>query len=169
MRAGGLGSFMSEILYLFSIMVLFLVGAAYATVCLRLYCFVSDSYPHPQHRWLHLRFCRGYKVCRILETIEAFSWICFGLSTLMLLWTFIDLLATKSSVGDSAAGGYGGGAPKRSRGYSEAQTYPVARNASEQAPAQAMPQPHTGQPAMQETQTTFTTVSNPNPIAVQRV
>ncbi|KAH6888229.1 hypothetical protein BKA70DRAFT_1390213 [Coprinopsis sp. MPI-PUGE-AT-0042] len=148
LRAGGLGSFLSEALYLFIIMVMFLVGAAYTT-----------------HRWLRLRPCRSFHVCRILETIKVFSFICFGLTVLMLLWTLIDLMTTKSSWGDSAAGGFVGGA-RRSKGYSDNQTYPVARNASEQAPATqpavAMPQPQSGQPVMQQTEET-TTILTHNP------
>lgn len=86
-----------------------------------------------------------------METIKAFSFICFGLTVLMLLWSLIDLFKTKSSMGDSAAGGSTGDA-RRSKAYSESQTYPAARNASE-APAQ---------PAVamaQQTETTLNAVS----------
>ncbi|KAH6873976.1 hypothetical protein BKA70DRAFT_1449821 [Coprinopsis sp. MPI-PUGE-AT-0042] len=129
LRAGGLGSFLSEALYLFIIMVMFLVGAAYTTVR-RLTCrSVSDSYPPFLASMVASETVQELHVCRILETIKVFSFICFGLTVLMLLWTLIDLMTTKSSWGDSAAGGFVGGA-RRSKGYSDNQTYPVARNAS---------------------------------------
>ena len=38
-----------------------------------------------QRHWYHLKWCRGFfKQCRILETIKAFSWICWILTTFLI-------------------------------------------------------------------------------------
>lgn len=79
----GSKSFGMENIYLFIIWVMFLVGAAVTT-----------------HKWLRLKWCRGsYKVCRILETIKAFSWICFGLATFLILFAIVDWFLSRDSTG----------------------------------------------------------------------
>ncbi|EAU87486.1 hypothetical protein CC1G_02245 [Coprinopsis cinerea okayama7 len=150
-RLGGLGSFASEAIYLFIIFVMFLVGAAYTT-----------------HHWLSLRWCDGYRVCSVLQTIKAFSFICWGLTCLLLLFALIDMLWTKSTCGDAAAGG----GSRKSAMYPAAgaaaapaaATYPETRTAPAAAPATT-----TAAPAARTTETTYTEVRAADPNAVQPV
>ncbi|TFK26989.1 hypothetical protein FA15DRAFT_614903 [Coprinopsis marcescibilis] len=133
-RAGGLSSFAGEQVYLFIIMVMFLVGAAITT-----------------HKWLHLKWCRShYRVCSVLETVKAFSFICFGLACLLILFGIIDLILTRSSPGDSAAG-----TKKKTAMYPATNTagYPETRTA-----AAAPTVPPAAQPATRTTETTYTEV-----------
>ncbi|KAF9039829.1 hypothetical protein BJ165DRAFT_1494304 [Panaeolus papilionaceus] len=76
---GPLGTYMSELLSLFIIWVMFLVGAAITT-----------------HKWNNLKWCRGgFKTCRILETIKAFSWICWGFTTFLLLASIANMMRNR--------------------------------------------------------------------------
>ncbi|KAH9476511.1 hypothetical protein JR316_0010423 [Psilocybe cubensis] len=96
-----LSKYISEHMSLFVIWVMFLVGAAIMT-----------------HKWLHLKHCRGhYKVCRILETIKAFSWMCFILSTFLILASLLSMLTRKRTLSDPVYGG------------NEYGTYPETRQA----------------------------------------
>ncbi|KAJ2929608.1 hypothetical protein H1R20_g7494, partial [Candolleomyces eurysporus] len=135
-RMSGSKSFMGEMLYLFIVWVMFLVGGSITT-----------------HKWLHLRWCRGsYKVCRILETIKAFSWICFGLLSFLMLFAVADYFWSRHKKGGSA---YGGST------YSEARTV-TAAPATYTAPAPATQQP----PTTHTTETTYTEVRATNaPVA----
>ncbi|TEB18049.1 hypothetical protein FA13DRAFT_1758862 [Coprinellus micaceus] len=102
--------------------VMFLVGAAIIT-----------------HKWLHLKWCRGsYKVCRILETIKAFSWICFGLTSFLVLLGLIDFLFNKGK--------------ETYRSKAAPAAYPETRTAQ---PVAATTAPHT-------TETTYTEVRAAN-------
>ncbi|KAJ3508521.1 hypothetical protein NMY22_g16585 [Coprinellus aureogranulatus] len=77
-RRGNPASMLGEI-WTWIVWVMFLVGAAVMT-----------------HKWRRLKWCRGaYKVCRILETIKAFSWICFILTTFLVFLGLFDYLFNK--------------------------------------------------------------------------
>ncbi|KAF9481101.1 hypothetical protein BDN70DRAFT_855794 [Pholiota conissans] len=88
-RIGGpLGSFGAEHLMIWIIWIMFLVGAAITT-----------------HDWSNLKWCRGsYKACRILETIKAFSWICWGFTTFVILASFGHMGMEKLGFGGTVAG-----------------------------------------------------------------
>ncbi|KAF8200194.1 hypothetical protein BJ912DRAFT_1019977 [Pholiota molesta] len=93
---GPLGSFASEHVMIWIIWVMFLVGAAITT-----------------HKWNNLKWCRGsHRPCRILETIKAFSWICWGISCFVILASASHLAMEKTSFTGAAAGG-----TTRSSGY----------------------------------------------------
>ncbi|PPQ91093.1 hypothetical protein CVT25_013131 [Psilocybe cyanescens] len=88
-----LSKYISEHISLFIIWVMFLIGAAITTVYV------------PQHKWLHLKHCRShFKVCRILETIKAFSWMCFIISTFLLIASLISMLRHKRTLSDPLYG-----------------------------------------------------------------
>ncbi|CAA7263977.1 unnamed protein product [Cyclocybe aegerita] len=55
-------------------------------------------------RWSNLGWCRGYKSCRILETIKAFSWICWALVTLLILSSLYNMIQRKSGWWSAADG-----------------------------------------------------------------
>ncbi|KAJ2916359.1 hypothetical protein MD484_g4070, partial [Candolleomyces efflorescens] len=131
-RMGGPKSFMGELLFLFIVWVMFLVGAAITT-----------------HKWLHLKWCRGsQKVCRILETIKAFSWICFGLISFLMLFAIADYFWSRHRKGGSAYGG---------------STYPEARTTTTAPATYTAPAPATQQPpATHTTETTYTEVRATN-------
>ncbi|KAF4623247.1 hypothetical protein D9613_002330 [Agrocybe pediades] len=79
---GPLGRYSSELASLFILFVMFLVGAAITT-----------------HKWSNLKFCRGsFKVCRMLETIKAFSHILWILSLLGMLYTFLNMRQRRHAV-----------------------------------------------------------------------
>ncbi|KDR79633.1 hypothetical protein GALMADRAFT_208929 [Galerina marginata CBS 339.88] len=43
------------------------------------------------HDWMHLQLCTGiFKECRIQQAIKAFSWIVFGLTTILLVLRLIN-------------------------------------------------------------------------------
>jgi hypothetical protein len=87
-RARGLGSYASEHIQLFIIWIMFLVGAAVTT-----------------HRWSNLKWCRGsQKVCRILETIKAFSWMCWIFTTFLILASLANMMMHKVGLGGAAHG-----------------------------------------------------------------
>jgi len=76
---GPFGTYMSELISLFILWVMFLVGAAITT-----------------HKWRNLKWCRGaFRVCRILEAIKALSWICFGITTLLLLASIANMMKNR--------------------------------------------------------------------------
>ncbi|TFK37277.1 hypothetical protein BDQ12DRAFT_753354 [Crucibulum laeve] len=66
---GPLSNYGSELVGLIIIWVMFIVGAAITT-----------------HKWSNLKWCRGhFRPCRILETIKAMGWICWGFTTFLIL------------------------------------------------------------------------------------
>lgn len=66
---------------------------------------VCSGSHHLQHDFLRLKWCRGWdKQCRIMETIKAFSWICFGFTVILLLLSLINMLTRRSGLGGKAHG-----------------------------------------------------------------
>ncbi|KAF8153754.1 hypothetical protein B0H34DRAFT_617158, partial [Crassisporium funariophilum] len=109
---GPLGKYATEHLSLFIIWTMFLVGSAITT-----------------HKWRHLKYCRGSsKQCRILETIKAFAWICWILTTFLILASLANMTRRK----------HGWGGPVHGR--DDAAAYPDTRSA-------AYPETRTVQPA----------------------
>jgi hypothetical protein len=110
---GPLGSFASEHVMIWIIWVMFLVGAAITTVRLCIPSLPRFLNCAHQHKWNNLKWCRGsHKPCRILETIKAFSWICWGISCFVILASASHLAMEKTSFTGAAAGG-----TTRSSGY----------------------------------------------------
>ncbi|KAF8957213.1 hypothetical protein BDZ97DRAFT_1670344 [Flammula alnicola] len=83
-RIGGpMGKFATEHVMLWPIWIMFLVGGAVAT-----------------HKWHNLKWCRGaHKECRILESIKAFVWICWGWLTIILIASVIHMITNKHGIG----------------------------------------------------------------------
>ncbi|RDB18324.1 hypothetical protein Hypma_000511 [Hypsizygus marmoreus] len=81
-------SYAFEMLGLFILWVMYLVGAAIAT-----------------NKWRNIGFCRGFfGQCRILTAILAFSWIAWATVTFLLLASLADLLSGHSGVTAPLAG-----------------------------------------------------------------
>ncbi|KIM37777.1 hypothetical protein M413DRAFT_448290 [Hebeloma cylindrosporum] len=79
---GPFGTYASEFICIFIIWVMFLVGAAVFT-----------------HKYHNLKWCRGgHKVCRILETIKAFAWMCWCWTFFLLIAGFANMLANKHGI-----------------------------------------------------------------------
>ncbi|KDR78035.1 hypothetical protein GALMADRAFT_42244, partial [Galerina marginata CBS 339.88] len=76
---GPFATYLAELISLFILWFMFLIGAAVFT-----------------HRYLHLKECRAhYKTCRILETIKAFSWICWIFTTFLIISTLSNMAFRK--------------------------------------------------------------------------
>ena len=75
-----------ELPFLWCLWVLYLVGAALATVSLVIYVSYRDSNSSPllQSLWGDLSFCWQFHACRLLTALVAFSWI--GWITISVLW-----------------------------------------------------------------------------------
>ncbi|KAJ3507901.1 hypothetical protein NLJ89_g6043 [Agrocybe chaxingu] len=72
-------------------------------------------------RWTNLGWCRGsYKICRILEAIKAFSWICWALVTLLILSSLYNMIQRRSGWWSAADG-------RKEREPSGSGSYPETR------------------------------------------
>ena len=84
----------------FSIWILwifFLITSALVTVCSRIFFIQCRSHSLLQEQFSNLKWCRSHnKVCRILETIKAFGWICWGILSILLVVTLIKLVLSDS-------------------------------------------------------------------------
>ena len=72
------------------------ISSHHSRPCHRMFStFSIQCGPHTflQRQFSNLKYCRSHhKVCRILETIKAFSWICWGIVTILLVVTLIKIL-----------------------------------------------------------------------------
>jgi len=106
---GPLGTYATEFVCVFIIWVMFLVGAAVFTVRLTslsviFFCRIG---PHVglQHTFHNLKWCRGsQKVCAVLETIKAFSWMCWAWTCFLLIASLGNMLVNKHGIGGPVHG-----------------------------------------------------------------
>jgi hypothetical protein len=79
--------------------IFFLITAALVTVCTRHSSFSAVLTILLQEQFSNLKWCRSHhKECRILETIKAFGWICWGFFSILLVVALCKLVFGDRSV-----------------------------------------------------------------------